>query len=134
MSIFSRFHSNIDHGRRYEMFRRAGAGTHRPSPPAKANPLPTPFPPLIPLPFTSIRTPQGSGIGRRDTPLGCARGGQGPLRNDLRPPIVALSRQVLMSLHRHPPNTLLPQKHISDSGPSSESICSLTSRPSITRA
>ena len=79
------------------MFRRARAGTHRPSPPAKANPLPTPFLPLIPLPFTSIRTPLGSGTGRRDTPLGCARGGQGPLRNDLRPPISVFSHFVWMS-------------------------------------
>ena len=63
----------------------------------RQSPLPTPYPSLIPQPSASLRTPKESGIGRRDTPLGCARGGQGPLRNDLRPPNCVFSHLVWMS-------------------------------------
>ena len=124
----------INQGRSYGLFRRARAGTHRPSPPAKANPLPTPSPSLILLPYTSFWTPKESGIGRRDTPPGCAGGGQGPLRNDLRPPIRVFSHLLLMPEASRPSRSPLPSKAYLRHWPELRESQLPTPRPSITRA
>ena len=115
------------------MFRRARVGTHRPSPPAKANP------PSDAIPSSSLSRRPACGrhrvrYKRLDTPPGCAGGGQGPLRNDLRPPIRVFSHHLLMPEASRPSRSPLPSKAYLRHWPELRESQLPTPRPSITRA